>query len=357
MSKIIAFYLPQYHPTPENNEWWGEGFTDWRSVNMAKPLFRGHIQPKIPADLGYYDLRLEETRVQQGQMAQEYGIDAFCYWHYWFGGGKRLLNLPFDEVVKSGKPSIPFCLGWANHSWYKKAWGGQGKDKLLIEQKYPGIEDYILHFNTMLPAFKDPRYLRHNGKLVFIIYVPLASPEIKVFIDTWRKLAKENGLNDFFFVGKDKYSEDKVKILEMGFDANYNDNMFGILHNESIISKGIRFIKQKLFGTAMVFEYKEAAKYFITEEEEKEDTVPTIVPNWDHSPRSGGSNPIFVNTKPEYFKEVVTRACKMVNTKKNDLLIIKSWNEWGEGNYLEPDMQYGRGILEALRDGISKSRL
>ena len=143
MAKIIAFYLPQYHPTPENNEWWGEGFTDWRSVNMAKPLFRGHIQPKIPADLGYYDLRLEETRIQQGQMAQEYGIDAFCYWHYWFGGGKRLLNLPFDEVVKTGKPSIPFCLGWANHSWYKKAWGGQGKDKLLIEQKYPGIEDYI----------------------------------------------------------------------------------------------------------------------------------------------------------------------------------------------------------------------
>lgn len=351
MAKLIAFYLPQFHPTVENNEWWGEGFTDWRSVNMAKPLFRGHVQPKIPADLGYYDLRLEESRVQQGNMAQEYGIDAFCYWHYWFGEGKRLLNAPFDEVVKSGKPAIPFCLGWANHSWYKKAWGGKGKDRLLIEQKYPGIEDYILHFNTLLPAFKDNRYFRHNGKLVFIVYVPLATDEMSIFIQTWRKLANENGLNDFFFVGKDSYSNKKKKILSLGFDAIYNDNIFGVLHRESKFAKGIRYILKKYFKYPMVFQYRDAVKYMLTEEERKEDVVPSIAPNWDHSPRSGRTQAIFVNTKPKYFMQLVSEACDIANKKENDLVIVKSWNEWGEGNYLEPDMQYGRGMLEALKNG------
>lgn len=355
MSKIIAFYLPQYHPTKENNEWWGPGFTDWRSVNAAKPLFKGHVQPKLPADLGYYDLRLEETRIQQGDMAQEYGVDAFCYWHYWFGEGKRLLNYPFDEVVKSGKPSISFCLGWANHSWYKKAWGGKGKDQLLIEQKYPGEEDYVLHFNTMLPAFKDKRYLRHDGKLVFFVYVPLANPQMKVFIQTWRRMAKENGLNDFFFIGKDSYSTQKEQILSYGFDAIYNDNIFGVLHRESLVSKAIRYLKMKLFKMPMVFEYKEAIKYMLTKEEESEDVVPSIVPNWDHSPRSGATQPIFVNTKPKYFKQLVSNACAIANSKNNDLIIIKSWNEWGEGNYLEPDMQYGRGMLEALKEGKEES--
>lgn len=351
MAKIIAFYLPQYHPTKENNEWWGEGFTDWRSVNMAKPLFKGHLQPKVPADLGYYDLRLEESRIQQGNLAQEYGIDAFCYWHYWFGEGKRLLNYPFDEVVKSGKPAISFCLGWANHSWYKKAWGGGGKDMLLIEQKYPGEDDYIHHFNTMLPAFRDKRYFRHDGKLVFIIYQPVVDEQIRTFISTWRRLAKENGLNDFYFIGKDSYSEKKQQILSFGFDAIYNDNIFGVLHRESLISKAFRYIKKEWLKSPMVFQYSDAIKYMLTDEEKKEDVVPSIVPNWDHSPRSGAKQAIFVNTEPKYFKKLVKQACNIANAKKNDLIIVKSWNEWGEGNYLEPDMEYGRGMLEALKEG------
>ena len=351
MAKFIAFYLPQYHPTAENNKWWGAGFTDWRSVNMAKPLFRGHVQPKVPADLGYYDLRLEDSRIQQGDLAQEYGIDAFCYWHYWFGAGKRLLNYPFDEVVKSGKPAISFCLGWANHSWYKKAWGGKGNDQLLIEQEYLGPEDYILHFKTMLPAFKDPRYLRHDGKLVFVIYQPLASEEIKTFIKEWRYLAKENGLNDFFFIGKDSYSNNKEAILNYGFDAIYNDNIFGVLHRESFFKKAIRYIKKECFKRPMVFEYKEAIKYMLTDEEKKEEVIPSLVPNWDHSPRSGAKQAIFINTEPKYFKKIVSEACEIANGKKNNLVIVKSWNEWGEGNYLEPDMQYGMGILKALKAG------
>lgn len=351
MSKIIALYLPQFHPTKENNEWWGPGFTDWRSVNTAKPLFKGHIQPKVPADLGYYDLRLEETRIQQAEMAEKYGVDAFCYWHYWFGNGRRLLNTPFDEVVSTGRPSIDFCLGWANHSWYKKTWTADGKDELLIEQKYPGVEDYVLHFNTMLPAFRDKRYLRHDDKLVFVVYEPLGNKDISLFIKTWRQLAKENGLNDFFFIGRDYYSRDKARILQAGFDAIYNDNTFGILHRESVFSKGIRFMKKKLFNLPMVFEYRDAIKYMLTDEEKCEDVVPTIVPNWDHSPRSGASHAIFINSEPKYFKTLVSKAASIADSKKNDLIIVKSWNEWGEGNYLEPDMQYGKGMLEALKEG------
>lgn len=352
MAKIIAFYLPQFHPTPENDEWWGAGFTDWRSVNTAKPLFKGHVQPKVPADLGYYDLRLEETRIKQAELAEQYGVDAFCYWHYWFGNGRRLLNFPFDEVVRTGKPSFPFCLGWANHSWYKKTWSSQGKDKLLIEQTYPGIKDYELHFYTMLPAFKDKRYIRHNGKLVFIVFEVLKNPkDLSEFIRTWRRLAKENGINDFYFIGKDSYSKNKEYILDLGFDAIYNDNIFGILHKESLFSKAIRYIKKEYFKMPMVFQYKDAIEYMLTDEEKDENVIPTIVPNWDHSPRSGASHAIFTNSKPKYFQQLVSDACDIANNKDNDLIIIKSWNEWGEGNYLEPDMQYGRGILQALKAG------
>ena len=354
MSKFIAFYLPQYYPTKENNEWWGPGFTDWRSVNMAEPLFKGHVQPKLPRELGYYDLRLEETRIEQANMAKAYGIDAFCYWHYWFGNGKRLLNLPIDEVLKTGKPNFPFCLGWANHSWYKKAWGGKGSDQLLIEQTYPGVDDYVLHFNNMLSAFKDERYMRHDVKLIFIVYQPLANQEINKFINTWRQLAKDNGLNDFYFIGKDSYSRDKVKILELGFDAIYNDNIFGVLHRESKIKKAIRLVKRKLLKKPMIFEYKDAIKYMLSPEELKEDVVPSIAPNWDHSPRSGTKNAIFINSKPEFFERLVYKTEELVSSKKNDIVIVKSWNEWGEGNYLEPDMQYGVGILEALKRGRNK---
>lgn len=352
MTKFIAFYLPQFYPTKENNEWWGAGFTDWRTVNMAKPLFKNHVQPKIPLDLGYYDLRLAETRKEQAQLALHYGIDCFCYWHYWFGNGKRLLNYPFDQVIASKEPQISFCLGWANHSWYKKSWGGKGKDQLLIKQEYLGKKDYILHFNTMLEAFKDKRYSKFNNKLIFIIYQPLDNKEeIKMFIQTWRNLAKENGLNDFFFIGKDSYSRNKEEILSLGFDAIYNDNLFGILHKETLIQKGVRYLKRKIFNTPMVFKYKDAIKYMLTEEESKENVIPVIAPNWDHSPRSGNKNAIFIESKPQYFEQLVSKAENIASKKQNNLVIVKSWNEWGEGNYLEPDLEYGKGMLEALRKG------
>ena len=167
--KIIAFYLPQFYPTPENDEWWGKGFTEWTNVAKAKPLFPGHNQPRVSADLGFYDLRLPTVREEQVRLAKEAGIDGFCYWHYWFNG-RRLLDRVFSEVVESGKPDFPFCLCWANHSWSMKTWDPSRPNKLLIEQTYPGKNDFEAHFYAMLPAFKDPRYIRHKGKLLFGVF-------------------------------------------------------------------------------------------------------------------------------------------------------------------------------------------
>ena len=159
-------YLPQYHPFKENDQWWGKGFTEWTNVGKAKPLFRGHYQPRVPADLGYYDLRLPIIREEQAELAREAGVEGFMYWHYWFGNGKRLIPEVFDEVLESGSPSLPFCLGWANHSWFSKNWNADGSisKKLLMEQTYPGIEDEKMHFAFLLKAFKDKRYIKVDDK-------------------------------------------------------------------------------------------------------------------------------------------------------------------------------------------------
>lgn len=216
--RLIAFYLPQFYPTIENDEWWGKGFTEWTNVGRAKPLFKGHYQPRVPADLGYYDLRIPKVRIQQAEMAKEAGIEGFCYWHYWFNG-RRLLDRVFTEVVDSGKPNFPFCLCWANHSWYQKTWDPDKPNKLLIEQTYLGIDDYIAHFNAMLPAFKDSRYIKVDGKLLFAVYAPLEIPDVKLFIEIWNRLAKENGLAGFYFVGFTFGVKNIKTILELGFDS------------------------------------------------------------------------------------------------------------------------------------------
>ena len=197
MARFITFYLPQYHPIDENNQWYGKGFTEWTNVAKARPLYKGHYQPHIPSDLGFYDLRLKEVRREQARLAQNNGIDAFCYWNYWFGNGKQLLEMPIWEVYADKEITLPFCLAWANHSWEKKMWDKKGTNELLIEQQYLGEDDYERYFYTMLPLFKDERYFKVNGKLFFIIYNPLESNEIKKFIQLWRKLALREKLGGF----------------------------------------------------------------------------------------------------------------------------------------------------------------
>ncbi|MGB4413704.1 MAG: glycoside hydrolase family 99-like domain-containing protein [Paludibacter sp.] len=357
MSRVIAFYLPQFHPIPENNEWWGKGFTEWTTVAKAKPLFKGHKQPHIPADLGFYDLRLPETRIAQAEMAKKYGVEGFCYWHYWFGNGKRLLERPFNEVVTSGEPDFPFCLAWANHSWYNKEWGGDGKNKLLIEQKYLGESDYIEHFKALLPAFKDKRYILVDNKPLFTIYEPLDSKEeIQKIIRLWNQLAIDNGLNGIYFVGRQYAGKDKEKIINLGFDAVYNESMLTIHDQYSNFKKINLLLKAKIFKSVRVYDYAKASDYFSNSEDSSIDTIPCILPNWDHTPRSGNMGTVLQNSTPVLFNRHVKKVLSLIQDKpkENQIVFLKSWNEWGEGNYIEPDLEFGRGYLEALKQAIDE---
>lgn len=359
MARFIAFYLPQFHPTPENDEWWGPGFTEWTNVARAKKLYKGHYQPKIPRDLGFYDLRLPESREAQAELAREYGVEGFCYWHYWFGNGKRLLQRPFDEVVASGKPDFPFCLAWANHSWAKKQFDKNGTQEILMEQTYPGEDDFVNHFNTMLSAFKDKRYIKVDGKLLFIVYNPLDSPLLKRFIEIWQELAKKNGLKGFYFVGKTDKGRLRKEILELGYDATYNDAILNVHHHQNIIYKVFLELRARVLHYPKIFKYKDAIKYMLCEEERADNAIPVIAPNWDHTPRSGANGILLEDCNPKYFKNLVSNAINLVKDKPADkqIVIIKAWNEWGEGNYMEPDLKYRRGMLEALKDAISENRI
>jgi hypothetical protein len=358
--RIIATYLPQFHPIPENDLWWGKGFTEWTNVGNAKPLFRGHYQPRVPADLGYYDLRLPEVREEQAEMAREYGIEAFCYWHYWFGNGKRLLERPFSEVLASGKPDFPFCLGWANHSWEDKQFNKDGTSKLLIRQEYPGKEDHILHFKTVLPAFIDKRYVRVDDKPLFLIHDPQGMPDLNDFIRNWRQLARENGLKDIHFIANTHSIEEIDELMSKGFDAVNVNRLFHPIRQEFSVSVRIYSkIMRIVFKRGRLLDYKILSKYFHGKEDSFNHVYPSIYPNWDHSPRSGRKGHIYINSTPRAFKNHVKNALQTVNHKpeQHQIVFLKSWNEWAEGNYIEPDLKFGRGYLEALKEAIDENSI
>ncbi len=379
MARFIAFYLPQYYPTKENDEWWGKGFTEWTNVVKAKKCFWGHNQPHIPADLGFYDLRLAETREAQAQLAQEAGVEGFCYWHYWFGNGVTILDRVFDEVLKSGSPNFPFCLGWANESWTNTSWKKASafvKSGTLLEQVYSD-EDYVKHFYAVLPAFKDNRYITIDGKPLFYVYRPLNIPDATHFIEIWQNLAKENGLKGIHFVGMcfntsfhsattgkfvipklDEAASYYKRILDMGFDAV---NARGNARAEYKISGSWYPVFKELINRLFKFHWnsryniKKINKHIFVPEDRWENVYPTILPNWDRSPRSGKRATVYTHSTPEAFEEVAKRAIEVVKDKAPDhqVVFIQSWNEWGEGNYMEPDQQYGKGYIKALRKVLS----
>jgi hypothetical protein len=347
--RIIAFYLPQFHPIPENDKLWGKGFTEWTNVGKAKPLFWGHYQPRVPADLGYYDLRVPETREAQAEMAREAGIEGFCYWHYWFGNGKRLLERPFNEVLESGKPDFPFCLAWANESW-KGFSHGLDKRNVLIEQKYFGFKDYTEHFYAVLPAFYDKRYITVDDKPLFMIYKPFDNPEISAFIDIWRKLAVQNGLSGIYFVGQ-CMDRKTINILKsMDFDAI---NVVGIsecLMYRSLCERTIYKIYKEIFHFPYILSYRKALKYlFNINIDCQEKIMPTIITGWDHTPRSGTKGLVLNKYSPKLFRKHAEMVIRNVNNNPN-MVFLKSWNEWAEGNYIEPDIKFGHEYLDVLRD-------
>lgn len=362
--EIIAFYLPQFHPFPENDEWWGKGYTEWTTVGKAKPLFKGHNQPRVPTELGYYDLRLPIIREQQAQMARDAGVTAFCYWHYWFGNGKRLMADVFDEVLASGKPDFPFCLGWANHSWYAKNWNSDGTttNKLLIEQTYPGLEDEKMHFAFLLRAFKDERYVKIEGAPLLIIYDPQALPE--EYYSNLKKWTVEAGFPDIFFVTQEKMYLSKQDALDKGYRGVYSANYLAMTQHvgDNLKDKIIRVssiwlrkaLSQVVRRPPFMTDYKTICHKLADKESYKENIFPVIIPQWDHTPRSGWNGTLFVNAKPDLFYEHAKEALNLVKGKKHPIVILKSWNEWGEGNMMEPDLTYGRGFIEALRKAVDE---
>ena len=349
--KLIASYLPQFHPIPENDKWHGKGFTEWFNVGKAKPLFKGHDQPRIPTDLGYYDLRIDDIRKQQAELAFNYGISGFSYWHYWFGNGKQLLEKPLELMLASKLPNFPFCLAWANETWQGIDHGV--KSRILIRQEYPGLDDYKNHFYKMLIAFRDERYMKYGNKLIFMIYKPFDIPNFKDFKNLWNKLALENNLPEFLFIAQINDSNDYDKAITNGYD------MVNIVRIRDIerIKHGSLYSKIRWrIGLSRIYSYKEAIKCLFGKEEKNIDVAPTIVPNWDHSPRSGKNALIYHNSSPDLFENHINDIFKIVKSKDLDeqLVFIKSWNEWGEGNYLEPDLKHGKKYLEVLKKSINK---
>ena len=373
-ARVIAYYLPQYHPVPENDKFWGKGFTEWTNVANAKPLFKGHQQPNIPADLGFYDLRLSEVREQQAKLAKEAGIEGFCYWHYWFGNGKKVLDMPFNEVLNSGKPDFPFCLGWANHSWTTKTWE-KGKsfstETMIFEQKYLGEKDYIMHFFDVLPAFKDKRYIKVDDKPLFVIFDPDAFDDSANFIKCWNKLAKENGLKGIYFVGRcdalpkmdlKKYRniDSLIKprydnLLKRGYDGvNSVTLKYAEFKSTSFIHKAIHSFLRKHFEGIILdkYRYDDIISNFVTPEDYMDKVYPQLIPRRDRSPRSGRKAMIYYNSTPAGFKIAAENAVKCVEQRNfdNRLIFLNAWNEWGETAYMEPDLRYGHDYIKALKE-------
>ncbi len=365
--RVIAVYLPQFHAIPENDAWWGKGFTEWVNVKKARPVYRGHYQPKLPSELGFYDLTEPQVREQQAQLASEVGIEGFCYWHYWFGNGRRLLERPFSEVVDSGKPDFPFCLAWANHSWSNKTWTAHngGKSTMLMEQLYPGKEDFQNHFFAVLPAFKDERYILVDGKPIFFIFDPYFE-QVQDFMKLWQKLAIENGLKGIHFVAmvlsrpirvKKSLSERISNLHSLGFDAvNTIGTTKAELSHNPLKIYGQLFLNKLGIKTLVRYRQRDINRNIFSKEDSMENVYPTTIPNWDRTPRCGKSCVIYTDSTPEAYEEQLKKAISLVSNKapEHQLILVRSWNEWGEGNYLEPDIKYGRGYLDAIKRLLRK---
>lgn len=361
-AKILAYYLPQFEPNDLNDEHYGKGFTEWTNVGKAKALFRGHYQPKVPADLGYYDLRVPEIAKMQVELAQESGVFGFAYWHYWWAG-KMELNKPAERMLADQDIDFPFCFAWANENWYKKLWEKDSrKDILLHEQTYPGAEDNKRHFEYCLPFFKDRRYITFDGRPIFYIYNPHLFPGISEFISMWNKWIKEDGLADsFYFVGLMRRNSDYSKLLALGLDCVTpqqdcragNDISSFLSHLKVYLNSRLH----SMFGILRKQDYRKFLKYgFDKELDILENVAPQLIPNWDNTPRAAKRGLVYTHNNPKVWGEVARTVLSGVSKKSNKLVFLKSWNEWAEGNYMEPDLKYGKGFIHELRNAIEQTK-
>lgn len=355
--KALAVYLPQYHPIAENDQWWGKGFTEWRNVVKGKKIIEGQYQPHIPADLGFYDLRLAETREQQAQLAQESGIYGFCYYHYWFNG-HRLLETPLNEVLKSGTPDLPFCLCWANENWSRR-WDGMDKE-VLMKQDY-SFEDDLEHIKYLCKeVFNDDRYIKVDGKPMMMIYRPMLFPDITRTAEIWRNEAKKHGFPDLY-LGFYWSLEQMVNPKDIGFDfaAQFpvNDPTFKN-RKISLIERVLSKLKIKLTVKQRftVVDYIDYVKFFPKDKRvEGINLFPTIIPMWDnYVRRMKGGGRIVTNSTPDLYHQWLTDVCQNWDFKEDDkkFVFINAWNEWAEGNHLEPCEKWGTQYLDKTKEAL-----
>jgi lipopolysaccharide biosynthesis protein len=348
--RAIAFYLPQYHPIPENDAWWGPGFTEWRNVAKARPKFPGHYQPHLPADLGFYDLRLPEVREAQADLARRYGIHGFCYYHYWFNG-RRILSRPFSEVVASGEPDFPFCLCWANENW-TRVWDGGSKEVLLAQNH--SLEDDLAHIRALIPAFEDKRYIRIDGRPIFLVYRTELLPSPGQTAEVWRTEARRAGIGEIFLVRVESFRRE-IDPAAMGFDAAAEFAPTGRLGREKYRGPlGSALTKLGLLSKAYaendVVSYRTTVQAHMDKADPVYKRFPCVSPMWDNSPRRKTDGRIVVESTPQLYEQWLRHAVsKTVHRFQGDerIVFINAWNEWAEGCHLEPDERWGHRYLEA----------
>jgi lipopolysaccharide biosynthesis protein len=356
-ARVVAFYLPQFHPIPENDKWWGKGFTEWANVAKAKPLFRGHYQPHIPGELGFYDLRLPEARQAQADIAKEYGIHGFCYYHYWFSG-KRLLERPFNEVLISGQPDFPFCLCWANENWSRR-WDGEDNE-ILSAQEY-GEEDDKSHIRWLSEAFQDSRYIRVDGKPIFLVYRASKLPNPLRTASLWREEARQQGIGEIYLCKVENSLVDRCDPITIGFDAAVEfqpdwANLGTPLRRTRFWHwAGQLGLTGKAYQTNYVYDYAEFVERMLRKETPPYVRFPCVTPSWDNTARRKSGAMILKGSTPELYgywlRKVMQRSA--ASDPERNLVFVNAWNEWGEGNHLEPDQTFGSAYLETTRRIIS----
>jgi lipopolysaccharide biosynthesis protein len=343
MSKFIAFYLPQFYPFPENDEWWGKGFTEWTNVTKARPQFAGHYQPHLPTDLGFYDLRVRETHHEQVRMAKSYGIDGFCYHYYWFSG-KRLLDEPLEDMLRDASSDMPFCLNWANEGWTRR-WDGK-EDDVLIAQKYLPDDDLRL-MDDVCRYFADSRYITIGGAPFFMVYRPQQLPDYRKSIELWRRRAAQNGFPDLHLCCA--LTHGNMSLLA-GFDSGVEfppHNLSGV-RQFSAHHANSDFLGQ-------IFEYTDIAAIYMARDYGGAPVLRTVFPSWDNTARLGNRARIVINSTPRNYEYWLGQAAAKSDGRL-PYVFINAWNEWAEGCHLEPDRYNGREFLEATKrvsDGTS----
>jgi len=348
--KIIAYYLPQMHPTPENDAWWGKGVTEWNNVARAVPQYVGHYQPRLPGELGFYDLRLKENIIRQTELAKMYGIYAFCWYYYWFDG-KRLLERPLDMYLNNPDIDFPFCLCWANESWTK---GFFGSSKEVIMKQNHTVESYKQFIVDITKYFRDKRYMEINGKKLLIVYKPQDVPDCKKILEYWREYCKIEGLGDLYIIGC-WTSDQREDFISKGFDAIAEFQPGAILNYCKKINATIPFVNEDFSGA--IYSYKDVIENKIYQKNfSKEKMYHAAMPMWDNTPRRNNKGSIiFDGATPALFQQWIEDIVENNNERTDlddNLVFINAWNEWGEGAYLEPDKRYGYAYLQAIEEAL-----